>query len=189
LPAYATLGVEHILTGVDHLAFVFGLMLLVRRRTSLIKTITAFTVAHSITLVATTLHVITVHSALIEALVALSIFFVSVEIVHAYRGKNGLTARLPWLVAFTFGLLHGSAFAGALAQIGLPAGEIPLSLFLFNVGIELGQLLFIAAVFCAWWLVRGCAPQLLAYARWVPPYVIGSCSAFWFLERLQIALS
>ncbi len=189
VPAYLTLGIEHILTGVDHLSFVFGLMLLVPRRMALIKTITAFTVAHSITLAATALHAITVRPAVIEALVALSIVFVAVEVVHHYRGRNGLTMRYPWLIAFTFGLLHGSAFAGALAQIGLPRQAIPSSLLLFNIGVELGQLMFIGAVLCVGWALCKLPRKLPAWARWVPPYAIGSCSAFWFLERLHMALS
>lgn len=187
--AYITLGVEHILTGFDHLSFVLGLILLVRGRMTLIKTITAFTVAHSITLAATTLHVITVRPAVVEALVALSILFVAVELVHHYRGCNGLTVRYPWLIAFTFGLLHGSAFAGALAEIGLPPNAIPLSLLLFNMGVELGQLLFVAVVLCIAWSLGRLPRELPAWTRWVPPYAIGSFSAFWLLERLNTALS
>lgn len=188
LPAYVTLGIGHILTGIDHLAFVWGLMFLVRRRMTLVKTITAFTVAHSITLAATTLHVITIHPAVVEALVALSTLFVAVELVHSYRGKNALAMRFPWLVAFTFGLMHGAAFAGALAEIGLPPHAIPLSLLLFNVGVELGQLLFIAIVLSIGWVVGKLPKELPAWMRWVPPYAIGTCSAFWFLDRLRAAL-
>lgn len=187
--AYVMLGIQHILTGIDHLSFVLGLMLLVQAPMTLIKTISAFTVAHSITLAATTVRVITVQPAMIEALVALSILFVAVELIHHYRGKNGLTVRYPWLIAFTFGLLHGAAFAGALAEIGLPPKAIPLSLLLFNVGVELGQLLFIAAVLSIGWVLRSLPGELPAWLRWVPPYAIGSCSAFWFLDRLHTALS
>lgn len=188
--AYVMLGIEHILTGIDHLAFVLGLMLLVRQRMTLFKTITAFTVAHSTTLAATILHVITIRPAVIEALVALSILFLAVELVHSYRGQNGLTARYPWLIAFIFGLLHGSAFAGALAQIGLPAHAVPLSLLLFNAGIEFGQLLFIAVVLSIVWALDHLPNELKlpSWVRWVPPYAIGSCSAFWLLERLHTAL-
>ena len=189
VPAYLMLGIEHILTGIDHLSFVLGLMLLVRRRITLIKTITAFTVAHSITLAATALHVIAVRPAVIEALVALSILFVAVELVHSHRGQSGLTVRYPWLIAFTFGLLHGAAFAGALAEIGLPPHAIPLSLFLFNVGVELGQLMFIAVVLSMGWLLSRLPRRLPVWSRWVPPYAIGSCAAFWFLERLHTVLT
>jgi hydrogenase/urease accessory protein HupE len=188
VPAYLMLGVEHILTGIDHLSFVLGLMLLVRQWMTLIKTVTAFTIAHSITLAATALHVITVRPAVIEALVALSILFVAIELIHSYRGRNGLTVRYPWLIAFTFGLLHGSAFAGALAEIGLPPNAIPLSLLLFNVGVEVGQLIFIAAVLTIGWALLHLPRQLPAWTRWVPPYAIGSFSAFWFIDRLHTAL-
>jgi hypothetical protein len=163
-------------------------MLLVRRLVTLIKTITAFTVAHSITLAATTLQLITVRPAVIEALVALSILFVAVELVHHYRGKNGFTVRYPWLIAFTFGLLHGSAFAGALSEIGLPPHAIPVSLLLFNFGVELGQLLFVAVVLCIGWALGQMPRELPAWSRWLPLYAIGSCSAYWFLERLHTAL-
>jgi hydrogenase/urease accessory protein HupE len=189
VPAYLRIGIEHILTGVDHLSFILCLLLLVRPWMNLVKTVTAFTVAHSITLAATALHVIAVRSSLIEALVALSILFVALELVHSYRGRKGLTARFPWLIAFTFGLLHGSAFAGALAQIGLPANAIPLSLLMFNIGVEIGQILFIAVVLCIGWALTRLPNELPAWTRWVPPYAIGSFSALWFVERLQTALS
>lgn len=187
--AYLTLGIEHILMGIDHLAFVLGLKLLVRSRKTLIATITAFTVAHSITLAATAVHLLAIRPAVIEALVALSILFVAVELVHSYRGRRGLTVRYPWVIAFTFGLLHGAAFAGALAQIGLPPDAIRLSLLLFNVGVELGQLMFIAVVFAIGWALTRLPQSLPAWTRWVPPHVIGSCAAFWFIERLQTALN
>lgn len=188
VPAYLVLGVEHILTGIDHLSFVLGLLLLVRSRMMLLKTITAFTVAHSITLAATTLHVITVQPALIESLVAFSILFVAVELVHLYRGHPGLTVYYPWLIAFTFGLLHGSAFAGALKEIGLPPNAIPLSLLLFNVGVEIGQLSFVGCVMVVIWAISKLPRALPDWTRWITPYAIGSFSGFWFLERLHTAL-
>jgi hydrogenase/urease accessory protein HupE len=188
VPAYLMLGIEHILTGIDHLFFVLGLLLLVRSRVMLLKTITAFTVAHSITLAATTLHIITVQPTLIESLVAFSILFVAVELVNLYRGRVGLTVHFPWLIAFTFGLLHGSAFAGALAEIGLPPDNIPLSLLLFNVGVELGQLAFVAVVIAIGWALSRLPRQLPGWTRWIAPYAIGSFSGFWFLERLHTAL-
>jgi len=188
LPAYLLLGIEHILTGPDHLCFVLGLMLLVGLRWRLIKAITAFTVAHSITLAAAALGFVQFPSAVIEALVAMSILFLATELVHAQQGYDGLTVRYPWLIAFTFGLLHGLAFAGALADVGLPPNAIPQALFLFNVGVELGQLMFIAAASLA----------MVAFARiarylpdwWqsirgeIAPYAIGAFSAFWFIDRL-----
>ena len=141
---YLWLGVEHILLGFDHLLFVLGLLLLVRGWGRLIGTITAFTLAHSFSLALATFGVVTIHPALVESLIALSIVFVAVEIVRAQRGETGIAAHWPWLVAFGFGLLHGLGFASALGELGLPAGDVPLALFLFNVGVELGQLLFIA---------------------------------------------
>lgn len=188
LGAYLLLGVEHILTGPDHLCFVLGLMLLVGLRWRLIKAITAFTVAHSLTLAAAALGWVQFPSAVIEALVAMSILFLASELVHARRGGDSLTARLPWLIAFTFGLLHGLAFAGALAEVGLPQGAIPQALFLFNVGVELGQLLFIAAAAAAMLALAWASRRLPAWWERVraeiPPYAIGSFAAFWFIERL-----
>ncbi len=186
--AYIVLGVEHILAGIDHLSFVLGLMLLVRGWVQLIKTVTAFTVAHSITLAATALHIITVRSALIEALVALSILFVAIEVVHSFRGRRGVTQRYPWLIALTFGLLHGCAFAGALAEIGLPQNAIAVSLFLFNVGVEIGQLVFVAAVLCVTYVLARLPKGLPAWTRWLPPYAIGTLAAFWFIDRLHTAI-
>lgn len=188
LPAYLLLGIEHILTGPDHLCFVLGLMLLVGLRWRLIKAITAFTVAHSLTLAAAALGYVDFPSAVIEALVAMSILFLASELVHARRGEDSLTVRLPWLIAFTFGLLHGLAFAGALAEVGLPSDAIPQALFLFNVGVELGQLLFIAAAALAMLGLDWASRRLPAWWERVrgeiPPYAIGSFAAFWFIERL-----
>jgi hydrogenase/urease accessory protein HupE len=189
IPAYLMLGVAHILTGPDHLSFVFGLLLLVSDLKMLLKTITAFTVAHSITLAGTALGVLSVRPATVEALVALSILFVAVELVHAYRGQVGLTVRFPWLIAFTFGLLHGAAFAGALAEIGLPPHAIPLSLLLFNLGVEIGQLLFVAGVLGAGWALVRLPCRLPQWTHWIPPYAIGTFAAVWLLERLQTAVS
>ena len=142
--SYLPLGVEHILTGVDHLLFVLALLIITRGSWRLVKTVTAFTVAHSITLSLAALGFVHVPSAPVEAVIALSIVFVAAEIVHSRQGRPGLTERAPWVVAFTFGLLHGFGFAGALSEIGLPQLDIPLALFSFNVGVEIGQLLFIA---------------------------------------------
>ncbi|HWS66087.1 MAG TPA: HupE/UreJ family protein [Steroidobacteraceae bacterium] len=185
VPAYLLLGIEHILTGFDHLSFVLGLLLLVRSRLTLIKTITAFTVAHSLTLAAAALGLVHVNPAVIEALVAFSIVFVALELVRAYRGQYGLTARIPWLIAFTFGLLHGFAFAGSLAQIGLPEHNIPESLLLFNVGVELGQLLFVGAVLLLIDLLRRIPRRLPPWTTWIPPYAIGGLASFWVIQRLH----
>jgi hydrogenase/urease accessory protein HupE len=185
VPAYLLLGIEHILTGFDHLSFVLGLLLLVRSRLTLIKTITAFTVAHSLTLAAAALGLVHVNPSVIEALVAFSIVFVALELVRAYRGEYGLTAQYPWLIAFTFGLLHGFAFAGSLAQIGLPEHSIPLSLLLFNVGVEFGQLLFVGAVLLIIALLKRLPRRLPQWSTWIPPYAIGGLASFWVIQRLH----
>jgi hydrogenase/urease accessory protein HupE len=185
VPAYLMLGIEHILTGFDHLSFVLGLLLLVRSRLTLIKTITAFTVAHSITLAAAALKWVHVNPSVIEALVAFSIVFVALELVRAYRGQFGLTARYPWLIAFTFGLLHGFAFAGSLAQIGLPEHNIPLSLLLFNVGVELGQLMFVGVVLLGAEALKRLPRRLPNWTTWIPPYAIGGLASFWVIQRLH----
>src|SRR5688572_4734629 len=181
---YLGLGIEHILLGIDHLSFVLALLLITRGARRLVLTITAFTVAHSITLALATLGFVQIPSSPVEAVIALSIVFVAAEVIHARRGIEGLTARAPWIVAFTFGLLHGFGFAGALAEIGLPQGQIPLALFFFNVGVEVGQLLFVAAVlgFMALW--RRARLTLPEWTALVPPYAIGSIAMFWVFERI-----
>lgn len=184
-PVYLQLGIEHILTGIDHLAFVLLLLILIGGGRRLVAAVTAFTAAHSLTLALTTLGVIRVHAPAVEAVVALSIVFLAVELVQAAGGRAGLTSRKPWLVPFAFGLLHGFAFAGALADIGLPRGEIALSLLLFNLGVELGQLLFIAVVLAASWIAARRARPLPAWTRLIPPYAVGAFAAAWFIERLQ----
>ena len=191
LPAYLRLGIEHILTGADHLMFVLGLLLLVGIRWQLVKAITAFTLAHSITLALAALGFVHVPSAVIEALVALSIVFVASGLVRDHRST--LTRRNPWLIAFAFGLLHGLAFAGALVEVGLPANAIPLSLFLFNLGVEIGQLLFVTAAIGAiyvWRVVRTHLPATVApLLPRVPPYVIGTFAAFWFIGRVAVVFA
>jgi hypothetical protein len=181
---YGVLGVEHILLGIDHLLFVLGLLLIVGRRLGLmLKTITAFTVAHSITLALAALGLVHVPQAPVEAVIALSIMFVAAEILHARAGKPGLTARAPWTVAFVFGLLHGFGFAGALSETGLPQNDVPLALLLFNVGVEIGQLLFVAAVVA---VVAVMARLRVRWPKWsaaIPAYAIGTCAAFWTIQR------
>lgn len=185
---YFMFGVEHILLGIDHLLFVLALLLLVKGTRRIIATVTAFTIAHSITLAGATLGLVHMPGPPIEAAIALSIAFVASEIVHSRRGKPGLTERYPWVVAFTFGLLHGFGFAGALTEIGLPQKSIPIALLFFNLGVEAGQLLFIAAVFAIIALARQVARLIslprLTWAWAVPPYVIGSLAVFWVIQRL-----
>jgi hydrogenase/urease accessory protein HupE len=186
--AYLGLGIEHIWTGVDHLLFILALMILVKGTRRLIATVTAFTVAHSITLAGATLGFVHVPQQPVEACIALSIVFVAAEIVHARQGWQGLTERWPWIVAFTFGLLHGFGFASALREVGLPETAIPVALLFFNVGVELGQLLFIAAIVSImtlgrWIIRRGSIPQP-AWAWRVAPYSIGGVAAFWMIQRV-----
>ena len=190
---YLMLGVEHILKGVDHLLFVLGLLLLVRGFGRLVKTITAFTVAHSVTLTLATLGFVHVPPPPVEAVIALSIVFVAIEIVRSHRtaaaATLSLAQRQPWLVAFSFGLLHGLGFAGGLSEAGLPHGHIPLALLLFSVGVELGHFAFIAGVIALMWAVGRLSPTALnprqvALVRLVPAYAIGGTAMFWLIERL-----
>jgi hydrogenase/urease accessory protein HupE len=181
---YLALGIEHILTGIDHLLFVLALLLLTQGTWRLVKTVTAFTVAHSITLGLATLGIVHVPSRPVEAVIALSIVFVAAEIVQARRGRAGLAAQMPWIVAFIFGLLHGFGFAGALSEVGLPEGHVPVALLFFNLGVEAGQLLFVAAVLA---LLAGARRIPMAWPRWaglVPPYAIGSMAMFWVIQRV-----
>lgn len=184
LPVYLRLGVEHILGGPDHLLFVLGLLLIVGQRWRvLLETITAFTVAHSLTLAASTLGVLQVPSPPLEAAIALSILFLAPEIVRVWRGQSSLTIRRPWLVAFAFGLLHGAGLATALQRLGLPKGETLQALALFNLGVELGQLAFIAVVFLVItvWQQRRLPEPL--WLRRFPGYVVGGLGAYWVIER------
>jgi hydrogenase/urease accessory protein HupE len=181
---YLQLGILHILTGVDHLLFVLGLILLVRGRRRLLITITAFTVAHSITLALATLHIIQVLPSPVEAVIALSIMFLAVELVRHYHGIDHLTYRFPWIVAFTFGLLHGLGFAGALAQVGLPQNSIPFALFLFNAGVEIGQLFFVFTVLLLMWFIKLLFSKIPVWTKWIPPYAIGAMAGYWFIERM-----
>lgn len=182
---YTQLGIEHILFGFDHLLFVTALFMLVANLRSLFWTITAFTAAHSITLALVTLDVIRVPVPPVEAFIALSIVFVAVEVVRQRMGQPSLASRKPWLVAFTFGLLHGLGFASALAEIGLPRNNVPLALLFFNVGVEIGQLAFVAALIALTAAVRRIAstPQLQTGAL-VSSYAIGGLASYWLIERI-----
>lgn len=184
--AFVGHGVEHILFGYDHLLFVLALMLIARDTKALVWTITAFTVAHSITLALAAIGVVDVPGPPVEAAIAFSIMLVAAELVRLRRGEPSLTARRPWLIAFCFGLLHGFGFAGALSEIGLPRGDVPLALLAFNIGVELGQLAFVGTVFAAAMVVRRvrAAAVLTSGISRAAPYVIGSLAAFWFVERV-----
>jgi hydrogenase/urease accessory protein HupE len=184
---YTRIGIEHILLGADHLLFVLALVMIVRGRRMLLLTITSFTVAHSITLALATMGVLQVPGPPVEAIIALSIVFVAVEILRREQGREDLATRKPWIVAFTFGLLHGLGFAGALAEVGLPDNAIPLALLFFNVGVEIGQLLFVAALVAVAALVRRLAGGHLnrRLAVTVPAYAIGALASYWVVERIS----
>lgn len=190
ITSYTWLGIEHILLGIDHLLFVAALVMLVRGRRQLLLTITAFTVAHSITLALATLGVINVPGPPVEAVIALSIAFVAVEIIRRHNGHPSIASEKPWLVAFSFGLLHGLGFAGALAEVGLPQNSIPLALLFFNVGVEIGQLLFVAALLlsaAAFQRVRAhftSNPVDPRFTVVLPAYAIGGLASFWLFERI-----
>ena len=180
---YIQLGIYHIWSGFDHLLFVLGLLLLVKKRSRLIWTITAFTIAHSITLALATLHIINVSASFTEAAIALSIVFLAVELVRHYRGNNGFAYHYPWLVSFLFGLLHGFGFASALQDVGLPENNIPLALFLFNVGVEAGQLAFVFVMLLIIAGIRRLKFQLPQWSYKLPAYLIGTLAMYWFIER------
>jgi hydrogenase/urease accessory protein HupE len=181
---YLKLGVEHILFGIDHLLFVLALLIITSGSMRLVKTITAFTLAHSITLGLATLGFVHVPGKPVEAVIALSIVFVALEILRRRKGRNGITERAPWIVAFTFGLLHGFGFAGALSEVGLPQGHIPLALMFFNLGVEAGQLLFVAAILTFTAFVKRAKISVPRWAEIIPPYAIGSMAMFWVIQRV-----
>jgi hydrogenase/urease accessory protein HupE len=180
---YLLLGIEHILLGIDHLLFVLALLFVVQGWRRLVATITAFTVAHSLTLAAATLGWVSLPQQPVEAIIALSIVFVAGEIVHITQGRPSVTRRWPWIVAFVFGLLHGLGFAAALREVGLPEQSIPLALLLFNIGVEVGQLLFIAAVALFIRLLRAVHARWPAWIKAVPAYGIGTIAVYWVIER------
>ena len=183
ISTYWMLGVEHILMGVDHLLFVLVMMLLVTQFQKLVWTITAFTIAHSITLSLAALNLIYVPVPPVEACIALSIVFVATEIIRAQHGRSSIAERKPWIVAFTFGLLHGLGFAAALGEIGLPQTDIPAALLCFNLGVEFGQLLFVLTLLSAVVVLKRARLQLSGSYRHWPAYFIGSVAAFWTIER------
>jgi hydrogenase/urease accessory protein HupE len=191
LTSYFWLGVDHILGGIDHLLFVFALLLLIPDLRRLVAAITAFTVAHSITLAAAALGWIAAPMPPIEAVIALSIVFLAIEILSRGKGVPSFTQASPWIVAFGFGLLHGMGFASALREIGLPEGDIPRALVAFNIGVEAGQLMFVAAVLALTFCLKRLAPGLLqrqlahgAAGNTIAAYAIGSVAAFWTVERV-----
>lgn len=181
---YFGIGVEHILMGWDHLLFVIALVLLLGRLGSVVKAATAFTIAHSITLAGTTMGLFGLPQAPVEALIALSIVFLAVEIAKKRDDVPRLSERVPWIVAFLFGLIHGFGFAGALREIGLPEGEVPMALLTFNLGVEAGQLAVVALVLGVIAAARRFAPAMLRPATLAATYAIGTLASFWFIERM-----
>ena len=181
---YLVLGVEHILTGVDHLLFVSGLLLLVSGIRRLLLTVSAFTLSHTVTLTLATLGFVHVPPAPVEAVIALSILFVAWEVLRKNSNPTGLAQRKPWLVAFSFGLLHGLGFAGGLSAAGLPSAHIPLALGFFSAGVEVGHFSFVGSALLIMAAVRSCLSRFPTWSWRIAPYVIGSCASFWLIARL-----
>lgn len=182
--SYLDLGIYHILLGFDHLLFVLALVLLIQDRKTLIYAITAFTVAHSLTLILASLELISISNVLVESLIALSIVFIAAEVVYDVRGKQYLAKRYPWLIAAFFGLIHGLGFASVLKEVGLASSEIIPSLLFFNLGVEIGQLLFITLLLLTFLLIEKLFRfSLEQYRLWLS-YIIGTVAAFWFLQRI-----
>lgn len=186
--AYLSLGIEHILQGVDHLLFVLGLLLIVANRWTLIKTVSAFTLAHSLTLAVATLGVAHVPAAPLNATIALSILFLGPEVVRCWRGETSFTIRHPWVVAFAFGLLHGFGFASGLAQLGLPQDKIPLALLMFNMGVEIGQLGFVLGILLLQRALRLLAVPPIIWLERLPGYLVGTLGAYWTIQRFAMLL-
>lgn len=180
---YTVLGIEHILGGIDHLLFVLALLIITQGGWKLVKTVTAFTCSHSLTLTAASLGWVHVPPPPVEAAIALSIVLVASEIIRMHRGELTLTSRYPWLVALTFGLIHGLGFAGGLSEAGLPVNHIPTALLFFSMGVETGHFLFIGAVLSLIALVRRARVPFPQWAELVPAYGIGCCAAFWLIQR------
>jgi len=185
---YLGLGFHHILLGVDHLLFVLGLLLIVRGRRMLFKTITSFTVAHSITLAIATLGYARAPLPPLNAAIALSILFLGPEVVRSRRGETSLTIRFPWVVAFAFGLLHGFGFASGLSTTGMPKTELPWALLWFNVGVETGQLVFVFLALALGWAFRTLEIRWPRWALTIPGYTVGSLGAYWTIQRTAILL-
>ena len=186
---YSVLGVEHILTGVDHLLFVLALLIITRGGWKLVKTVTAFTLSHSVTLTAATLGFVHVPQRPVEAVIALSIVFVAAEIIRMRRGITSITISAPWMVAFSFGLIHGLGFAGGLSDAGLPLAHIPTALLFFSLGVESGHFLFIGVVLSLIAMVRRARIPFPRWTELVPPYAIGAIAMFWVIQRTTSILA
>jgi len=184
---YLVIGTAHILEGLDHLLFILGLVLIIGWSRQLLWTVSAFTLGHSVTLALAVLGFVHIPQELTETAIALSIYFLAIELYRSYKSHNTLMNRYPWIIAGLFGLLHGLGFAGALNEIGLPQADIPLALLSFNIGIEIGQLLFVVLVLIVWFLLKRSPIIWPRFAKIVPAYLIGSLAVFWFLERIWSA--
>ncbi len=180
---YFIIGVEHIIFGYDHLLFVLGMVLLVLRR-QILLTLTAFTIAHSITLALSALGGVSLPGAPVEIIIAMSIALLGAEVIYRARGRTTMSQRFPWAIAFGFGLIHGFGFAGALSEIGLPKGDEALALFLFNVGVEAGQIAVVLVILALGWLITRFATKNLGTIRTALAYSIGIIGSFWAIERL-----
>jgi hypothetical protein len=183
---YISIGIKHILGGVDHLLFVLGLLFLVRSRMMLVKTISSFTLAHSISLAIATLGFARAPADILNVLIAMSILFVGPELVYLARGKGSLAIRHPWVMAFAFGLLHGFGFASGLTELGLPKAEIPMALLMFNVGVEIGQLGFVAILLGVWASLKELEFRWSPRLELAPGYLIGTLGAYWMIGRLVV---
>jgi len=179
-PVYLTLGMEHLFFGIDHVLFVLLLLYLVKGWANLVKVVTSFTVAHSITLALSSLDIVTISQGPVEALIALSIVLLATE---ALGKEESMTYQYPWLITFVFGLLHGLGFAGALNEIGLPEGAMVIALFLFNIGIEIGQLVIVAGALTLIWMIRNLGVSLSRTAMLLPVYLVGGLAVYWFVDR------
>ncbi|RFB88443.1 HupE / UreJ protein [Rhizobium leguminosarum bv. trifolii] len=185
---YFVSGFQHILLGIDHLLFVFGLLFIVRSRWMLVKTITAFTVAHSITLAVATLGKVEIPALPLNAVIALSILFLGPEIVRVWRGQTSFTIRHPWVVSFAFGLLHGFGFASGLTALGLPQGDIPFTLLMFNLGVEAGQMAFVGLILLLIAALKSIEIRLPRGLELMPAYVVGILGAYWTIDRIAAIL-
>jgi hydrogenase/urease accessory protein HupE len=187
--SYLSLGFEHLILGFDHILFIIALVLLIRTPLGLFKVVTSFTFAHSITLALATLGLVQLPQASVEAVIALSIVFLAVELIKSKEVKDTILLKYPWAITFVFGLLHGFGFAGALVEIGLPTRSAAAALFFFNVGIELGQLMIVGAILSAMALSRPLAKHWGLYDSKIPTYAIGTLAAYWFIDRTIPILS
>jgi hypothetical protein len=186
--SYWKMGTIHILEGYDHLLFLLTLLMIVSGLWQLLKTVTAFTLAHSLTLVLATFGLVQIPQVPTEAVISLSIMLLAVEVIHKNQGQLTLSERYPWLIAFTFGLVHGLGFAGALSEIGVPQNAVPLALLMFNVGVETGQVMFVIVVSLLLGFLHRLHGQTAVSLMRATPYAIGGMAAYWTIDRVSAFL-